>query len=232
MDSQIKNYRRIAESLALGLVTTTKTNPISNGISDGISNGNGYKNRGINQEMAEAFIRDVVRTRLVKNGKQGIQIVKLEAPGWFNPPLQWCDLEGEYVGVAKVAAFTGDMVDKSSGGWAIPLWKWNNLEIATGHSFKRSPGEYFKFGWFVYCDICGNILMLSLTEIWNILRLDEPVRWGKIKSAEENSSDGDRALFVPSKLWKNIGELTNNQRNLVFNIAQIPEPERALQLDD
>ena len=131
-------------------------------------------------------------------------------------------LIGEYIGEIKYTRYVFSHLDESrSLGVGIPEWKIRNLQMACG--FRDSPcASFFKFAWFVYCDIRGEVYYISISPKLNKI-IDEAfekgrpidskipyVHYGRLESRADRCDappDFTRALFVPSQLWVHMGTI-------------------------
>jgi hypothetical protein len=178
----------------------------------------------LESSLVEEFTREVIQEYLNTHYPKAPNrsIFKLKRDGWPNPPLDWYDSIGEYIGEIKYTRYVFSHLDESrSLGVGIPEWKIRNLQMACG--FRDSPcASFFKFAWFVYCDIRGEVYYISISPKLNKI-IDEAfekgrpidskipyVHYGRLESRADRCDappDFTRALFVPSQLWVHMGTI-------------------------
>jgi hypothetical protein len=175
--------------------------------------------------IVEELVREAVHAHLRKNCKDrpNCIIIKLARDGWHNPPLDWCDTTGYYVGETKYTSYEFAELDKTrSLGAAIPMWKLHNLRLACGCS-KTPSDKFFRAAWFVYCDVLGKLYYLTLAKIDKIIattlitgtknQKGPHVHFGTVIDKKEKASlpeDFTEALFIPSALWTPLGTVKLN----------------------
>jgi hypothetical protein len=174
--------------------------------------------------LIEEYVREIIQDYLDKHypNEPKHSIIKLACEGWPNPPLDWCDATGRYVGEIKYTRYVfAHLDDTISLGVGIPEWKLYNLRLACG--FRQTPDEsFFRFAWFVYCDVRGEVYYLSVSPRIDSI-MDEAlekgrpldpkapyVHYGRLENRADRYDaplDFTKALLIPSVKWTHMGTI-------------------------